>query len=206
MKNNINQIIDFFNTEFPEAKCELNYSTPYQLLVAVILSAQCTDKRVNEVTSTLFKLAPTPDKMLQLGEQRLKQVIHSCGFYNHKAKSIIEATTSIINDFNGKIPMTMEGLTSLRGVGRKTANVVLSEAFNTPAIAVDTHVHRVSKRLGLTSDYSTPEQCEQDLIKIVPKDKQSKFHIQTVWFGRYMCKSQKPMCDKCKLKDICKRN
>lgn len=206
MKKKINQIINFFNTEFTEAKCELNYNTPYQLLVAVILSAQCTDKRVNEVTKTLFELAPTPELMLQLGKERLKQVIHSCGFYNHKAQSIIDATTSIINDFNGKIPMTMKELTSLRGVGRKTANVVLSEAFNTPAIAVDTHVHRISKRLGLTSASSSPEQCEQDLIKLVPKDKQSKFHIQAVWFGRYFCKSQKPMCDKCKLKDICKRN
>ena len=206
MKNNINQIIDFFNTQFPDAKCELNYSTPYQLLVAVILSAQCTDKRVNEVTKDLFKLAPTPELMLKLGEEKLKQVIHSCGFYNHKAKAIIDATTSIINDFNGKIPMTMAELTLLRGVGRKTANVVLSEAFGVPAIAVDTHVHRVSKRLGLTSNDSTPNECEQDLIKIVPKDKQSKFHIQAVWFGRYTCKSQKPMCDNCKLKNICKRN
>ena len=205
MKSKINQILDFLNTEFPNAKCELEYSTPYQLLVAVILSAQCTDKRVNMVTKQLFKLAPTPQSMLDLGENKLKQIIHSCGFYNNKAKSIISATKSIINDFNGIVPSNMEDLTRLDGVGRKTANVVLAEAFNKPSIAVDTHVLRVSKRLGLTSTTSTPDKCEQDLLKQVPKDKQSKFHIQTVWFGRYFCKALKPECENCKLKSICKR-
>lgn len=205
MKEKINRIINFFTTEFPEAKCELNYSTPYQLLVAVILSAQCTDKRVNEVTKQLFKLAPTPEKMLELGEENLKKIIYSCGFYNNKAKNIINATKSIIDKFNGKLPNNMNELCSLDGVGRKTANVVLSEGFNLPGIAVDTHVHRVSKRLGLTNSTSTPEQCEQQLLKLVPKPNQSKFHIQAVWFGRYMCKSQSPQCNNCKLKDICKR-
>lgn len=205
MKNKVNNIIDFYALQFPEAKCELNYSSPYQLLVAVILSAQCTDKRVNEVTKTLFALAPTPEKMLELGENQLKQVIHSCGFYNNKSKSIISATKDIIYRFNGVVPNNMEDLCSLAGVGRKTANVVLAEAFNVPSIAVDTHVLRVSKRLGLTSKTSTPEKCEQDLLKIIPKDKQSKFHIQTVWFGRYFCKALKPECENCKLKNICKR-
>ncbi len=206
MKNTkINQILDFLSTEFPEAKCELDYSTPYQLLVAVILSAQCTDKRVNMVTKDLFKLAPTPQKMLELGENKLKQVIHSCGFYNNKAKSIISATKCIIDKFNGEVPSTMKELCSLDGVGRKTANVVLAEAFNQPSIAVDTHVHRLSKRLGLTSDNSTPEKCEQDLLKLVPSPRQAKFHIQMVWFGRYYCKAQSPKCENCKLKDICKR-
>ena len=204
-KTKINQILNFLNTEFPEAKCELEYSTPYQLLVAVILSAQCTDKRVNMVTKELFNVAPTPKKMLELGEERLKQIIHSCGFYNNKAKSIISATKCIINDFDGQVPNTMEQLSSLAGVGRKTANVVLAEAFNQPSIAVDTHVHRVSKRLGLTSLNSTPEKCEQDLLKLVPTQNQAKFHIQTVWFGRYHCKALNPKCETCKLKDICKR-
>jgi endonuclease-3 len=205
MEHKINLILDFFNSQFPDAKCELEYNSPYQLLVAVILSAQCTDKRVNIVTKDLFKIAPTPDKMLELGENKLKQIIHSCGFYNNKAKSIISATNSILNDYKGQVPSTMEELSSLAGVGRKTANVVLAEAFNQPSIAVDTHVHRVSKRLGLTSNNSTPEKCEQDLLKIVPRDKQSKFHIQTVWFGRYYCKSLNPQCENCKLKSICKR-
>lgn len=205
MERKIDLILDFFNNQFPDAKCELEYASPYQLLVAVILSAQCTDKRVNMVTKELFKVAPTPEKMLELGEARLKQIIHSCGFYNNKSKSIISATKSIISKYNGNVPNSMEELSLLSGVGRKTANVVLAEAFNLPSIAVDTHVHRVSKRLGLTSENSTPEKCEHDLLKIVPKNMQSKFHIQTVWFGRYYCKSQNPQCENCKLKSICKR-
>jgi endonuclease-3 len=206
MENKINLILDFFNAQFPEAKCELNYATPYQLLVAVILSAQCTDKRVNIVTNNLFKVAPTPEKMLELGETKLKQIIHSCGFYNNKAKSIISATKDLIDKYKGQVPSNMTDLCSLAGVGRKTANVVLAEAFGQPSIAVDTHVHRISKRLGLTTENSTPEKCEQDLLKIVPIDMQSKFHIQTVWFGRYYCKSLNPQCENCKLKSICKRS
>lgn len=205
MENNIDKILNYFDNKFPNAKCELEYSSPYQLLVAVILSAQCTDKRVNQVTETLFKLAPTPEKMLELGEENLKKIIHSCGFYNNKSKSIMSATKSIIEKFNGQVPNNMEQLSSLSGVGRKTANVVLAEAFNIPSIAVDTHVLRVSKRLGLTNENSTPEKCEQDLLKIVPKSKQAKFHIQAVWFGRYFCKAIKPECETCELKSICKR-
>lgn len=205
MERKIDIILDYFNTQFPNARCELEYDSPYQLLVAVILSAQCTDKRVNMVTKELFKVAPTPEKMLELGENKLKQIIHSCGFYNNKAKSIISATKSIIDNFKGQIPNNMQELSSLSGVGRKTANVVLAEAFNQPAIAVDTHVLRVSKRLGLTNESSTPDKCEQDLLKLVPSIKQAKFHIQTVWFGRYHCKSLNPQCENCKLKSICKR-
>lgn len=205
MENKINLILDFFNYEFPNAKCELEYCSPYQLLVAVILSAQCTDKRVNMVTKELFEVAPTPTQMLKLGEDKLKQIIHSCGFYNNKAKSILSATHDIVEKYNCQVPNTMAELCSLAGVGRKTANVVLAEAFNVPSIAVDTHVLRVSKRLGLTTLNSSPEKCEQDLLKIVPLDKQSKFHIQAVWFGRYFCKSQNPKCENCKLKSICKR-
>ncbi len=205
MENKINLILDFFNSQFPDAKCELEYKSPYQLLVAVILSAQCTDKRVNMVTKDLFKIAPTPEKMLELGEAKLKQIIHSCGFYNTKSKSIMSATQDIINKYDGKVPNTMDELCSLAGVGRKTANVVLAEAFNQPSIAVDTHVHRVSKRLGLTNENSMPEKCEQDLLKIIPLNMQAKFHIQAVWFGRYYCKSLNPQCENCKLKSICKR-
>lgn len=203
--SNITKVMAYFDQNFADAKCELRYSSPYQLLVAVILSAQCTDKRVNQVTKQLFKLAPTPEKMIKLGEHKLKQIIHSCGFYNNKSKAIISATTSILTKFNGQVPNNMNDLCSLEGVGRKTANVVLAEAFNKPSIAVDTHVHRISKRLGLTKTTSTPEQCEYDLLKIVPLSKQSKFHIQAVWFGRYFCKSINPQCENCKLKTICKR-
>ena len=205
MKGNINRILDFLTLEFPNAKCELNYGSPYQLLVAVILSAQCTDKRVNMVTKQLFEIAPTPEKMLKLGEDKLKQIIHSCGFYNNKAKSILAASKSIIDKHNGQVPSTMSELSSLAGVGRKTANVVLAEAFKQPGIAVDTHVLRLSKRLGLTSPNSTPDKCEQDLLKLVPAERQAKFHIQMVWFGRYFCKAINPKCENCKLKSICKR-
>ena len=205
MEQKIDTILNFFNSQLPEAKCELEYNSPYQLLVAVILSAQCTDKRVNMVTKQLFKVAPTPHKMIQLGETKLKEIIHSCGFYNNKSKSIISATKSIIDNYNGIVPSTMVELSSLAGVGRKTANVVLAEAFNQPSIVVDTHVHRVSKRLGLTTLNSTPEKCEQDLLKLVPAKHQSKFHIQMVWFGRYQCKALNPQCEGCKLKSICKR-
>ena len=205
MSKKIDQILDFLNTQFPQAKCELNYITPYQLLVAVILSAQCTDKRVNMVTAELFKIAPTPQKMLELGEDKLKQIIHSCGFYNNKAHAIISASRCIIEKFDGKVPNNLIDLCLLDGVGRKTANVVLAEAFNKPAIAVDTHVLRLSKRLGLTNVNSSPEKCEQDLLKLVPSSMQAKFHIQMVWFGRYFCKALRPECENCKLKTICKR-
>lgn len=205
MEKRIDKIINYLNRKFPDARCELDYNTPYQLLVAVILSAQCTDKRVCAVCKDLFKLAPTPDKMLGLGEARLKKLIYSCGFYNNKAKSILSASRSLIDNFGGEVPRTMDELISLGGVGRKTANVVLAEAFNLPSIAVDTHVLRVSKRLGLTAENSTPEACEQDLLKLVAREKQAKFHIQMVWFGRYQCKSQNPDCEHCELKNICKR-
>ena len=205
MEQKIDVILNFLNTQFPEARCELNYQTPYQLLVAVILSAQCTDKRVNEVTKHLFEIAPTPNKMLELSEHKLKQIIHSCGFYNNKAKSILSTSKDILTRFDGNPPNNIDDLCSLDGVGRNTANVVLAEAFNIPSIAVDTHVLRVSKRLGLTKLNSTPDQCEKDLLKVVPKNLQSKFHIQMVWFGRYFCKAIKPECENCKLKTICKR-
>lgn len=204
MQKDINFVLDYFDSCFPDAKCELINETPYQLLVAVILSAQCTDKRVNEVSKKLFKLAPTPQKVLELGEEKLKKIIYPCGFYNQKAKSIISATNDIVTKFDGNVPQDLQSLISLRGVGRKTANVVVAECFNTPAIAVDTHVLRVSKRLGLTKEDSTPEKCEQDLIKLIKKDRQIKFHHQMIWFGRYHCKAINPNCDNCKLKSICK--
>ncbi len=201
---NIESIISNFDELFPNPKCALNYSTPYELLVAVILSAQCTDARVNIVTKDLFKVANTPEKMLNLDENKLKQYIHPCGFYNNKSKAIIDASRDIIERFNGVVPNTLEELTSLKGVGRKTANVVIAVAFGGQTIAVDTHVHRVSKRLGLTKQNSTPYDCEKDLMKIIPKDRFSKFHHQCVWFGRLHCKAINPQCENCKLKDICK--
>lgn len=201
---NFDKILSYFDELFPDADCALNFSTPYELLIAVILSAQCTDKRVNVVTKDLFKEANTPEKMLQLGEEKLKQIIFPCGFYNNKAKAILKTSKDLIERFDGNVPSDLETLTTLDGVGRKTANVVIANAFGGQTIAVDTHVHRVSKRLGLTKDNSTPYQCEMDLLKIVPYDKRSKFHHQMILFGRNICKAIKPNCEICKLKDVCK--
>ena len=201
---NFDKILSYFDELFPDADCALNFSTPYELLIAVILSAQCTDKRVNVVTKDLFKEANTPEKMLQLGEEKLKQIIFPCGFYNNKAKAILKTSKDLIERFNGNVPSDLETLTTLDGVGRKTANVVIANAFGGQTIAVDTHVHRVSKRLGLTKDNSTPYQCEMDLLKIVPYDKRSKFHHHMILFGRNICKAIKANCEVCKLKDVCK--
>lgn len=199
----ITKVLKHFNDLYPEPKCALNFSSAYELLVAVILSAQCTDKRVNIVTDKLFKIANTPESMVLLGKEKLSEIIHPCGFFNTKSKSIIETSEDIINRFNGTIPKTMKELTSLKGVGRKTANVVIANAFGGQTIAVDTHVHRVSKRLGLTSLSSTPARCEQDLLSVVPKDSRTKFHHQTIWFGREVCKALNPKCSSCELKTIC---
>ena len=200
----IDKIMSYLNELFPEAECALNFNNSYELLVAVILSAQCTDKRVNIVTKDLFPLANSPEKMLALGQERLKEIIHPCGFFNTKSKAIIETSQDLIDRFDGKVPSTLDELTSLKGVGRKTANVVIANAFNGQTIAVDTHVHRVSKRLGLTSENSTPLKCEMNLLSVIPEDKRSKFHHQLILFGRNVCKAINPKCDECQLKNICK--
>lgn len=189
---------------YENPSCALNFNTAYELLVAVMLSAQCTDARVNIVTKDLFKIANTPEKMLSLGEEKLKRIIYPCGFYNAKSKAIISTSKDLIEKFNGQVPTTLEELITLRGVGRKTANVVIANAFGGQTIAVDTHVHRVSKRLNLTSTSSTPFECECDLLRIVPVDRRSKFHHQMILFGREHCKAIKPLCDTCKLQEICK--
>jgi len=199
----IEKIISYFDELFPNPKCALNFSSNYELLVAVILSAQCTDARVNIVTKTLFKVANTPEKMLELGKEKLKEIIFPCGFYNNKSTAIIQTSEDLVNRFNSMVPSTLDELISLRGVGRKTANVVIANAFNGQTIAVDTHVHRVSKRLGLTKQNSTTFECEKDLLKIVPFELRSKFHHQTIWFGRTICKARKPLCNECKLRDVC---
>lgn len=199
----IDKVISYFDELYPNPKCALNFSSPYELLVAVILSAQCTDKRVNIVTNTLFELANTPEKMLTLGKEKLKEIIFPCGFYNNKSTAIIETSEDLIKKFNSQVPSSLEELTSLRGVGRKTANVVIANAFNGQTIAVDTHVHRVSKRLGLAKQNSTPFECEKSLLKVVPFERRSKFHHQAIWFGREVCKAINPKCETCNLKSVC---
>ena len=202
-KNKANEILDNLEIQFPNAKCELNYTTPFELLVAVILSAQCTDKRVNQVTEKLFKIYNTPEQFSRLSIDELSFYIFSCGFYKNKATSIIETSKILLEKFNGEVPSNMEDLTSLQGVGRKTANVVLSEAFHKPAIAVDTHVLRVSNRLGFV-DTKEPAVAEQALMKYLPKERWSRAHHLFIFLGRYCCKSQNPNCDECSVKNYCK--
>ena len=197
------KITNYFNQLFPNPKCELNFNSAFQLLVAVVLSAQCTDKRVNQTTPTLFKIAPTAKQMAELSTEQIEQIIKPCGFYHNKAKALKSLSLDIVNKHSGNVPNNFKDLTSLSGVGRKTANVILAVAFNKPALAVDTHVYRVSKRLGL-SNATNPDKCEDDLKKIFNKKDWSKIHYQMVLFGRYHCKAKKPNCNQCELKNDCK--
>ena len=202
--SNVLEIINAIDVLYDNPKCELMFSNNYELLVAVILSAQCTDKRVNQVTSELFKEYNTPAKMITLSQEELENKIRSCGFFHNKAKHILEASKELVEKYSGEVPSDKTRLKALAGVGEKTANVVLSLAFGIPAIAVDTHVFRVSNRLGLADSkdvVKTQKQLEQSL----PKEKWSKFHYALVLHGRYVCKSQKPMCEECKLKSLCKK-
>lgn len=199
------KIVDELNKLFPSPKCELEYETPYQLLIAVVLSAPCTDKRVCKVTGELFKEFGTPEKMLTLSQNELEEKIKSCGFYHNKAKNILALTTSLIKDFNGEVPNDIDKLQTLAGVGRKTANVVIGEAFKGDAIAVDTHVLRTSNRLGLVNT-SDPNRCEQLLMQQFNQNNWSRIHLQLVHFGRYICKARNPECEKCPFKDICTKN
>ena len=202
--NNILEIIKAVDKLYDNPKCELNYSSNYELLVAVILSAQCTDKRVNQVTSELFKEYNTPEKMLSLSQEELEIKIRSCGFFHNKAKHILDASRDLVNYHNGEVPSDKKELKELAGVGEKTANVVLSLAFGVPAIAVDTHVFRVSNRLGLANS-SDVFKTQKQLEEVLPQEKWSKFHYALVLHGRYICKSQRPKCDECNLNKYCKK-
>lgn len=195
--------LDGLDKLYENPRCELQYKNPFELLVAVILSAQCTDKRVNQVTKELFKTHNSPQDFVDISQEELEDKIHSCGFFRNKAKSIKSASKDIVERFNGKVPENFDDLTSLAGVGRKTANVVISEAFAGDAIAVDTHVLRVSNRLGIVKT-EDPNKCEMKLRELFPKDRWSKLHYQMVLFGRYNCKAIKPDCQNCLFKEHCK--
>lgn len=188
---------------YPDARPALQYKTPYELLVAVILSAQCTDERVNKVTAVLFKRCNTPETMLTLTQSELEKYIYSCGFYHNKAAHILSASRDIVEKFAGEVPSTLEELRTLAGVGRKTANVVYAVAFGGDAIAVDTHVFRVSNRLGLASG-KTPEAVEDGLMKAIPKELWAKAHHWLIFHGRQVCHSQRPACESCTLANLCK--
>lgn len=187
---------------YPDAKPALKYSTPYELLVAVVLSAQCTDERVNKVTEVLFQKYSTPQAMVTLTQTELERYIFSCGFYRMKAEHILSASKDILEKFNGEVPSTIEELMSLAGVGKKTANVVYSVAFGGPAIAVDTHVFRVSNRLGLAKG-KTPLEVESGLQKAIPMELWSKAHHWLIYHGRQVCHSQRPDCANCALNGLC---
>lgn len=188
---------------YPDAKPGLNFSNPFELLIATILSAQCTDKQVNKVTPVLFERYNTPEKIAKLKNEELQPIIKSCGFYKHKSKNIISSCNTLVEEYNGQVPSDFDKLTKLAGVGRKTANVVVSNAFGIPAIAVDTHVFRVSNRLGL-ADAKNVDICEEQLKKAIPKEKWSVAHHLLIWHGRRICDARKPKCEECILNEECK--
>jgi endonuclease-3 len=185
----------------PDARPQLNFKSPFQLLVAVILSAQCTDKRVNVVTERLFKVADTAEKMAALPQERLEEIIYSCGLYKSKAKNIIAASKTIAEKFGGKVPDNLKDLQSLSGVGRKTANVVYATAFDKDAIAVDRHVFRVSNRIGLCRANNVFS-AERQLMEVIPQNLWSKSHLLLILHGRRICKP-KPLCAECGIKEMC---
>jgi endonuclease-3 len=192
-----------FSENRPDPRIELEFSSPFTLLVAVVLSAQATDKGVNKATPALFAVADTPYKLLELGEERLKELIKTIGLYNTKAKNIIALSKKLVEDFGGEVPNNLEDLMKLPGVGRKSANVMLNSIWGHPTIAVDTHVFRVSNRIGFCTT-KTPEATELALLEAVPEEWRPRAHHWLVLHGRYVCKARKPDCSKCIIRDICK--
>lgn len=201
-RNTADKILAELKNLYPDARPALHYNSPYELLVAVILSAQCTDERVNKVTEVLFKEHNTPEKMLSLTQEELEKYIYSCGFYRNKAAHILSASRDIVEKFGGEVPSAHDDLKKLAGVGQKTANVVYAVAFGGDAIAVDTHVFRVSNRLGL-AHANTPEKTEEQLKEIIPQSEWSKAHHWLIYHGRRVCHSQRPDCVNCTLKNFC---
>ena len=201
-KSRVSKILETLKTTYPEAKTQLRYDTPFELLVATILSAQCTDKQVNSVTGHLFEKLKTPEDFADAPNETIEALIRPTGYFRNKAKNIKNCSKSLMKKYNGKVPQSLDALVELPGVGRKTANVVLGTAFNVPGIVVDTHVARISKRLGLTGNHS-PVKIEYDLMDVVPKKEWSDFSIQMIYFGRAICKARKPACSVCPLYDLC---
>jgi endonuclease-3 len=201
-KTEILEIMNIFARENPNPQCELNFHNPYTLLIAVVLSAQSTDKGVNKATEELFKIADTPQKMLKLGEEKLKEYIKTIGLFNNKAKNIIALSKQLVEDFDGEVPADRDVLTTLAGVGRKTANVVMNVWYHQPTLAVDTHVMRIAHRLDFSRG-KTPLEVEQDLMKVLPEEMVVNTNHWLVLFGRYVCKAQHPLCDKCPIYDYC---
>lgn len=203
-KERFEKIIQWFLENKPIAETELEYNNPFELLIAVILSAQCTDKRVNLVTPDLFKAFPTPQKLAETDFETLFPYIKSISYPNNKTKHLIGMATMLLAEFEGKIPSEINDLVKLPGVGRKTANVIASVVFNQPAMAVDTHVFRVSRRLGLTTAAKTPLETEKQLIKYIPEEHVATAHHWLILHGRYTCLARNPKCGECGLQSLCK--
>jgi endonuclease-3 len=198
----INTLLKRLKERYPLVKTQLDHTTPFQLLIATIMSAQCTDNQVNKVTKKLFAIYPDPDALAAAPLKDIKRIIYSTGFYNNKAKNIKACAQSILENYTGMVPRDIESLTCLPGVGRKTANVVRSAAFGYDAIVVDTHVLRLSNRLGLT-DKKDPVKVEFELMEIIPKSSWSDLSLQFIYFGREICDAKKPLCKICPMFDIC---
>ena len=196
------RICEKLKEKYPSAECSLEYSEPYELLIATRLSAQCTDARVNIVTRDLFAKYPTLQSFADADISELEKIVRPCGFYREKAKSIKNMASMIISEFDGQVPDTMEKLTSLPGVGRKTANLILGDVYGKPAVVTDTHCIRITGRLGLTEN-TEPYKVEKDLVKIIPPEEGSDLCHRLVFFGREICKARKPLCEECCLNDIC---
>ena len=197
-------IIDWFEKNMPIAESELHYMNPFQLLIAVILSAQCTDKRVNLITPPLFEAFPTPEVLAASNKDAVYEYIKSVSYPNNKASHLVGMAQMLVVEFGGEVPSNIEDLMKLPGVGKKTANVVVSVAFGVPAMPVDTHVFRVSNRIGLTDNSKTPLATEKELVKYIPRNILSKAHHWLILHGRYVCIARKPKCEACGIKEYCK--
>lgn len=203
-KERFEKVIEYFKQARPIAETELDYNTPFELLVAVILSAQCTDKRVNMLTPALLERFPTAYEMAQASVEEVFEYIKSCSYPNNKAKHLVGMSKMLVEEFNENVPDDIKELQKLPGVGRKTANVIASVVFDKPALAVDTHVFRVSKRIGLTTNAKTPLETEKQLVKYIPEDLIPIAHHWLILHGRYVCIARKPKCEECGIKSYCK--
>ncbi len=204
IKERYTRVIGWFRVNMPVAETELRHDNPYQLMVAVILSAQCTDKRVNLITPAFYEKYPTLESLASARQEEVLEIIRSCSYPNTKAGHLIHASQTIMKEFNGRIPEEVEELITIPGIGRKTANVIASVAYNKQALAVDTHVHRVSARIGLTAKAKTPLETERQLIAHIPPELHSIAHHWLILHGRYVCLARKPRCPECGLKDYCR--
>lgn len=204
IKERFRTVIHYFENNMPVAETELVYQSPYQLLVAVILSAQCTDKRVNMITPPFFEVFPDAESLSKASTDSVFLLIKSCSYPNNKAKNLVGMAQMLVNEFNGVVPSDIDLLQKMPGVGRKTANVIASVVFNLPAMAVDTHVFRVSERIGLTTNSKSPLVTERQLVKFIPAGKLAIAHHWLILHGRYVCVARKPHCNECGIRDICR--